>query len=174
MRVYKLTDESMRTHNGFQWEIWKWYETSGEGKLCGPGWLHGYEHPLLAVLHNPIHVNFYKPRLFETWTGNGKIKKDGQMKLGSTKMKLVKEIPFPKITTTQRIAYGILCALEVYDEPEFQKWAENWLNGEDRTARAAVGATMAARAAEAWAAMAATMAAGKINLIRIAQKAMKY
>jgi hypothetical protein len=33
--------------------------------LCGPGWLHAYESPLVAAFMNPIHADFRKPRLFE-------------------------------------------------------------------------------------------------------------
>ena len=176
MKVYKLTDENMQTHNGFQWEIGKWVGADGSGELCGPGWLHAYEHPLLAVLHNPIHADFMRPRLFEAWTGNGKIRKDGQMKLGSTKIKLVREIPLPKVTLTQNVAYGILCALAVYDDATFVSWAENWLSGKDRTARAA---RAAAAAAAAWAARAAEAERAadmdrKLDLIAIAEKAMGY
>jgi len=47
----------MQTHGGFQWELGQWYETSGEGDLCSPGWLHFYTNPLLAVLLNSVHTN---------------------------------------------------------------------------------------------------------------------
>ena len=57
MKGYKLTNQEMQTHNGFQWELGEWQETSGEGGLCGPGWLHYYSDPLLAVLLNPIHAD---------------------------------------------------------------------------------------------------------------------
>jgi hypothetical protein len=147
MIVYKLTDHDMRTYDGFQWELGKWVETSGKGDLCGPGWLHAYEHPLLAVLHSPAHVNFVKKRLFIAWTGRGEIKRDGQIKIGSTKMKLVEEIPLPAISTIQKIAYGILCALEVYDDTSFVEWANKWLIGKDRSMDSAVAASNAAAAA---------------------------
>jgi len=40
--AYKLTNSKMRTFNGFQWELGKWYETTGEGKFYSSGWLHFY------------------------------------------------------------------------------------------------------------------------------------
>ena len=43
-------------------------------------------------------------------------------------MRLIKEIEVPNITLTQKIAFGILCALEVYKVEDFVKWANNWLN----------------------------------------------
>ena len=40
--VYKLTDQKMQTHGGYQWVLGEWHEKSGEGELCGPGWLIRY------------------------------------------------------------------------------------------------------------------------------------
>ena len=60
----KLTDENLRTFNNFQYELGIWVEADGSGNLCGPGWLHYYRSPLLAMLHAPIHnVSRYR-RLF--------------------------------------------------------------------------------------------------------------
>lgn len=36
--IYKLTDASMRTYNGYQWRLNEWRETGGTGGLCGSGW----------------------------------------------------------------------------------------------------------------------------------------
>ena len=150
MLVYKLTDQKMQTLGGFQWEAGKIREASGDGPLCSKGWLHAYESPPLAVLHNPIHANIANPRLFSADTLDGEILRDGMMKLGSTRLVLLEEIPLPQISLTQRAAYGILCALEVYREPSFVFWASRWISGEDRSALAAWVAMRAAAAA--WAA----------------------
>ena len=133
MLVYKLTDQKMQTLGGFQWEAGKIREASGDGPLCSKGWLHAYESPPLAVLHNPIHANIANPRLFSADTLDGEILRDGMMKLGSTRLVLLEEIPLPQISLTQRAAYGILCALEVYREPSFVFWASRWISGEDRS-----------------------------------------
>jgi len=168
---YKLLTQGMTSHGGCQWALDEWKETSGEGELCGPGWLHYYEHPLLAVLHNPIHADIQSPRLFEVEV-EGKIKRDGQMKSGCTRMRISKEIPLPIATTEQRVRYAIFCAMAVLpDKPwaaRWHAWAETWLSGEDRTeeeaAKAAqtmiweqvvIGELRAAWEAAAWAAEAA-------------------
>ena len=39
MLKYKLTTQSLTTHNGFQWKIDEKRTTSGSGELCSPGWL---------------------------------------------------------------------------------------------------------------------------------------
>jgi len=169
--------------------------------LCSEGWIHAYEHPLLAVLHNPIHGN-YDPKTMHLWeckTTDKKPKRDGQLKLGVRNLTTIKQISIPAITITQRISYGILCAKEVCTEAVWNKWADNWLSGKDRTEAAAWVAASAERAAAsttAWVASAASavasaaasaaemvatsaarasMAAERgINLIDIAEKAMTY
>ena len=193
MQVIKLTDQNMRTYNGFQWEIGAQKEASGEGKLCSNGWFHAYESQLLAIMHNPIHGNFNNPRMFIADTLDGKILRDRQTKLGSSKMVLLREMDIPEVTTTQRVAYGILCALEVCMDKKLRLWASRWLSGEDRSGATAAGAARAAEAADAagWAAeaaeeasaasaaaaaWAATAAAADdiLNLKLIAEKAMNY
>ena len=148
MIKYKLTDQKMQTYHGFQWELDKEVETNGEGNLCGAGWLHFYDHPLLALLHNPIHAGIKNPRLFEVEV-SGKSKDDHGLKCGYTKAKLVREIPIPKITPVQRVAYGILCAKKVSKSKEWNQWAFNWLWGKDRTYTAADAAAYAEAAAYA-------------------------
>jgi hypothetical protein len=150
---YKLTDQNMQTHNGCKWVLGEEKRTSGEGELCGPGWLHFYDSPLIAVLHNPIHAGIENPRLFKVKVG-GRHKDDRGQKCGFTKAKLVKEMPLIAITQVQRTAYGILCGLEVCNGPVFVKWAKNWLNGKDRSAWAAAEAAWVTRVA-AWATEAA-------------------
>ena len=152
--VYKLTDENKRTHGGFPgpdgWEIGKTYKTSGKGELCGPGFLHAYHHPLLAVLHNRIHANYDSPRLFLARAA-GKILCDGQMKLGSSRLTLLEEMELPLINMTQRVAYGIIATQKVIGDacPAWSQWAEEWLSGKDRSAEAAWAAAWAAEEA-AW------------------------
>ena len=138
MIVYKLTDKNLRAHGGFQWKIGERVSASGTGPLCTDGWLHAYEHPLLAVLHNPIHANYSPCRLFRA-RGTGKILRDGMLTLGCKHMVLVKEISVPEITITQRVTYGILCARAVVPETNtvWHLWADNWLSGKDRSARTA-------------------------------------
>lgn len=151
MSVYKLTNQSMQTHNGYQWALAEWRATNGKGDLCGPGWLHAYDDPLLAVLLNPVHANLARPRLFEA-TGAGERRDDRGLKCAYTRLRLDKEIPLPTVTTEQRVRFAIGCALAVYHESGFIAWANAWLTGADRREG------RAARAA-AWEAVAAARAA---------------
>ena len=101
MKVYKLTTQDMTTHGDCRWVRGKTKETSGEGGLCGPGWLHWYSDPLLAVIHNPVHADIQNPRLFAA-RASGKVKRDSAMKSGSTRLTLTREIPLPVVSTESR------------------------------------------------------------------------
>jgi hypothetical protein len=157
MKLYKLTDENAQTHGGCQWGEGVTHTASGEGSLCDSGWIHAYEHPLLAVLHNPLHANFGSPRLWEAETTDENPLRDGQMKLGVRNLTTIREIPMPVITREQRVRYAILCAKSVCPDKAWNEWADNWLSGKDRSeesAAAVVWAT-AAWAATEWATWAA-------------------
>ena len=158
MKKYKLTTQDLKTRNT-QWVIGEFQpELSGEGDLCGPGWYHYYHDPLLAAFMNPAHADIGNPRCFEV-EALGKHKDDNGLKGGCTKMRLLEEIDLPAATTNQRIAFGILCAKEVCKNVRWNAWADNWLNGNDRSAHAAYAATDAAAYAASAAADAAAYAA---------------
>lgn len=162
MIVYKLTDQRGQTKNNTQWGEHVTHCTDGHGSLCGPGWLHAYEHPLLAVLHNPVHNNFHNPRLWEAHA-SGEVLRDGQTKLGTTMLTTIREIPLPIVTRAQRVAYAILCA-SVWADPHgaWWRWATRWMNGQDRSV--AVAVAVEASAAES--------AGAELDLVSAAQWAM--
>ena len=179
---YKLTDKDGRTYGGCQWGPGVTNKAPGKGELCTNGWIHLYTDPLLAVLLNSIHGNF-KPDEMLLWTATakGRIKSDHGLKVGAQVVTILEQIPLPEITLEQKIRFAILCAKSVYEEKKFNKWADDWLSGKDRTASAA-GAARAASAARApasaaWAARAASAAAsaaGKdIDLIMLAHQAVE-
>jgi len=133
----------MRTHRGFQWELGKWYETTGEGKLCSPGWLHFYSDPLVGMFMNPDHISIENPRLFRAEV-EGEVLNDNKLKCGYTKARLVEELLVPQISPVQRVRFAILCAKEVYKGKKWNKWANNWLSGKDRTKESTAGAAYTA------------------------------
>ena len=142
--AYKLTDSKMRTYKGFQWELGKWYETTGEGKLCSSNWLHFYNDPLVGMFLNPIHANIKNPRLFRAEV-EGKFLNDNETKCRYSRTRLVEELPVPQISNVQRVRFAILCAKKVYKEKEWNEWADKWLSGKDRTAKSATSATYTAK-----------------------------
>jgi len=124
--VWKLTDQNMRTYNGYQWTLDTKHIFPGVGPLCTFGWCHAYLSAQLAVLLAPIHVMFDPPRLFE---GRGVVgAHDFQLKVGCSSLTLGREIKIPEITVRQRIAFGLNCALAVYQEEFFVRLAKKWLS----------------------------------------------
>lgn len=161
MKAYKLTDENGVTFGGTKWGEGVMHEANGLGELCGPGWLHYYDDPVLAVMLNPLHADFGNPLLWEA-EAEGQIKSDNGLKFGCTKLTTVKRIDLPAVTTTQRVRFAILCAKQVCIDPAWNVWADKWLSREDRAEAAwatAAWATAAKRAAETWAARAEAWAA---------------
>ena len=165
MKLYKLTDEKGRTYGGCQWGEGVTHTVSGEGELCGPGWIHAYTDPLLAVLLNPIHGNFPSDTM-HLWECEGEVgKTDHGLKVGCTACTTVRQLDVPQVTAEQRVRFGLLCAMRVYTDPGWVVWAQGWLSGEDRTESAARAAASAARSA-AWSAV-------DIDLTAIAAEAVR-
>lgn len=135
---YKFTDHKMKTHGGFQWEIGRKATTTGEGELCGPGFLHYYADPLLAVLLAPLHVNFGPDRRLFRVEAGGVIKNDRGLKLGASELTLLEEIPVPVVAMKQRAAFAAKCA----------EWAKEAARG-PRLAPAEIGAKLTQFAREA-------------------------
>jgi len=131
MKYYKLTDQNMQTHHGFQWEVGVWVEATGDPEqgLCSDGYLHCYDSLLLAVLHNPIHASIKDPLAWEVEVGGKSLENHG-LKYGFRKMRLMEELPVPVITLEHRVRYAILCALYVifyFAAPVFK--AAMWIVG---------------------------------------------
>jgi len=137
MIIYKLTRQDRTTRDGFKYppKGSRLPELDGAGELCSCHWYHGYAHPLLAVLHAPIHVDSDYTKMIEIEVP--KVYALDQMKLGFTTGIVGRVIPLPKITDEQRKRYAIGCACSVYKDRSFRKWADDWISGKDRTRSAA-------------------------------------
>ena len=182
MKRYKLTTQDMKTRPGerneTRWVVGEWVEATGdlEQDLCSDAYIHWYDDPLLAVLLNPVHACLDNPRLWEVEV-TGDTKTDGQLKGGSRRVRLVREIDVPRITIEMCVTFAILCAKAVYKDREWNTWADRWLSGEDRTTNAAAyAAAGAANAADAagYAADAAARAAALRAVARAARRRAAY
>ena len=157
MKLYKLTNQDGQTHGGCQWGEGVTHTASGKGGLCGPGWLHAYTDPLLAVFLNPIHANIQNPRL---WECDGEVgKTDHGLKIGCTRLTTIREIPLPAVTTNQRVRFAILCAKTQHHDAGWTAWADGWLSNANRAAARAYSAAASAYSAAASAYSAADSAA---------------
>lgn len=134
---YKLTSQSLQTHNDFQWTVGEWFSIKahlrGKNDLCTNSWFHCYNNLLLATLLNPAHAQINNPRVFRCYVkGSRKLSPDH--KTGFAFMKLGEELTLPEVSLTQRRAFGILCAKEVYSgDGRWVQWAGKWLSGTDRS-----------------------------------------
>jgi len=186
---YKLTIQDLTTYNNTKWVLNEWKETSGLGSLCNTGWLHCYSNLILAVLLNPTHANITNPRLFKCEV-DGECLTDNGMKEGWTRMRIIEEMELPQLSHINKIAFGILCALEVNKDEKFVLWANNWLENKDRSKESARAVyRYAANAANAaavdgafyrdyadaavYAARYAASANANIGLITLAERAME-
>jgi hypothetical protein len=141
--LYKLTNADDQTRGETQWGEGVEHTADGGGELCTAAWIHAYVDPVLAVLMDPIHGCFLDSDA-HLWECDGDVGVDDGTKVGCTRLKTLRRIPIPEVTTEQRVRFAILCALEVYDDPDWVKWAKGWLDGKNRAAYAAHAAARAA------------------------------
>ena len=132
MQLYKLTDASGNTRGGTHWGPSVTHHARGDANqpLCTDGWIHAYEHPLLAVLLNPIHAGYQTPRL---WEASGEIGvRDGQIKCGCRSLTTIREMAVPAMTVEQHVRFAIACTWPL-GKADWRVWAIHWLDGADRT-----------------------------------------
>ena len=131
--MYKLVKQSsngvMTTMNSTEWNIGVTNTAIGEGNaMCSDAVLHCYSHPLLAVIFNPIHADIKNPILLEIECSEI-INTDG-LKHACKEQTPVAVLELPEVTTIQRVAFAIKCALLACKDDQFILWANKWLSGE--------------------------------------------
>lgn len=159
MTYIKLTREDGTTRKGMRWDVGVTNRATGAGnRLCSDGVLHVYDTPEQAAFMRFAHCDSYT-RAWEVESEDEGVT-DGT-KRGSKSCTVVQEIQLPKITTEQRVEIAVRASLLVYADAAYAEWANKWLSGEDRTAKAAYAAAEAASHAAnaAYAAHAAANAA---------------
>jgi len=152
MTAYKLTDQDCYTRRGMSgetfWKLGVRHEITDTGtRLCTNQVFHFYPSAAMAAFANPIGAQIVNPRCFEVEVED--VVNRDSIKGGCKAITRGQEVPVPVLTLEQRIEIGIRCALTVYKDPGFQSWANAWLSGEDRTAKAAAAPSYAAYAANA-------------------------
>lgn len=135
-KYYKLLSQDLKSFNNTQWELNKTITVNIPGNtMCSKQVLHCYNHPLLAVLLNPIHADIYTPTLFEI-NVDEIVNNDG-LKFASKSQTLVKKLSIPEISIEQKIEFGIRVAKLVSKDKIWNLWADNWLNGSDKSVESA-------------------------------------
>jgi hypothetical protein len=146
MKYYKLLSQDLTSFKNTKWQIGVPITVNKAGnEMCSKRVLHCYNHPMLAVIFNPIHANITNPKLFEIEVDE--ICNTDGLKFASKSQTLLREISIPEITTEQKIEFAIKVSKLVYKNEKWNLWADKWLDGSDRTAYAAYAAYYAADAA---------------------------
>lgn len=123
--------QEMTSRNDLKWEMGVPNTITKPGnQMCSDEVLHCYNHPVLAVIYNPIHVDIEHPRLFEI-NVDEIVATDG-LKFASKSQTLIEELPLPIVTLDQKIEFGIRAVKLVCEEKAWNIWADKWLSGEDR------------------------------------------
>ena len=162
LTVFKLLTMDNRSrkgrHNETLWVPGVPRTVEGTGGLCTEGWIHAYRDPLVGEFLNPVHANLKEPYTVWQCVANGRMLQEWD-KIGVSQLEIVKELDPVYPSSTQRVAFGILCALGGNPSPKWRKWARRGLSNTDRTEEEAVGAEAAAETGAAWAARGAVWAA---------------
>lgn len=174
-KLYKLTDQNNETQNHTKWGENITHTADGKSdELCNNHWIHAYADPLLSILMNPIHADFKNPKL---WECQGEIGLEKPDKIGCTSLTTLIEIPLPEITTEQKVKFACLCAKSVYHLWEKYDKSGIWLKWYNDGCKADAAWAAGAAGAAAWAAWAARDAAGdageKLDLVKLAYKAIE-
>jgi len=137
--LYKLTDCNRYTRDDTRWGEFITHSVPKQNKgvkLCTNQVIHAYEHPVVAVLMNPVHADLMGPRL---WVAKGKIvNRDGDLKCGVKKLITLQQIPLPTLTQTEQLEIVVRCVLARYRKKSLVTWARSWLDGTDRSQKAAL------------------------------------
>jgi len=163
--IYKLTSADDTTKNGTVWGPGVEHAVNGELAHCING-LHVYTDPLIAVFMDPIHGQFgptahlWIGRAYDEWTEN-------ETKLCCRRVKTLRRIELPVLTIEQKMEGAIRLVLTLKNLPrQWRRWARGWLDGTDRTVKAADAARSAAAAA--WPAAARSAADGGVTSRQLA------
>lgn len=105
MNGIKITDEDMKTFNGFQWVLGEDYKIPlarryPDTPLCSDAWFHYYKHLWHAYLFNGIHGCFDPAtmRMFKCEVSGVYQYQGTEYKSGCTRLKLIEEIPVMRLT----------------------------------------------------------------------------
>lgn len=133
----KWVSKDMKTMNRTCWDVGVTKKLPEQENLRVDylGLFHYYRHPLLAVIFKGDHGCGAYKKLYAV-KPEGVIVDRVDMS-GATTLTLIEEIEAPKLDGNRRIAFFILCALEVCKKDEYVFWAKKWLSGADRSQQSA-------------------------------------
>ena len=113
-KLYKLTDEQGRTRAGedneLTWAVGVEHKTAGTGtQLCTADVIHAYEHPLIAVLMNPVHA-MLNPATMRLFVAEGEVVARDAFNCGVHSLKITEEISIPTLPLEFMVLLAIWAA----------------------------------------------------------------
>ena len=123
---YLITDSNNKT-----WRDVTWEENITHEQNDNPNYLFSvYDDPILAHMMNSAYEGFKNPNI---WLAEGKVTNSFEFRYECSKLTAKKQIQVNIPTDDQRIAFAILCSIQIVSNPIYKKWAKNYLSGNDRT-----------------------------------------
>jgi len=127
---YLITDQDNKTWRDIQWgeNVTHEEENSNYHFVV-------YNSPQTACYMYPCYEGTKNPKLW-TATGEHLAVAEG-FRSKCAKLTTLNEFPITLPTNEQRINFGILCAVNVAQSPQFMEWSLKYLRGEDQTKESA-------------------------------------
>lgn len=124
--LYLVTDHENKTLRDLQWSENVTYE-----ETKNPNYLFSvYNDPIVGHMMNPAYEGFKNPNF---WLVEGDIAHSFGFRHECSKLTALKKIDVQPPTDLQRIAFAILCSIHIVSNPDFKKWAKDYLSGNDRS-----------------------------------------
>jgi len=140
--------------------------TGSEG-LKGKKKFYAFKHPLVGLLLNPVCSDYQRPRMWECDCPTVAGELDLGVQVRGELCTILRQLAVPIIRDEEFLRFGILCAMQVFKDKFWLRWAQEWLYGVDRTS---VSAEIAAMVAEGFSSssLAAKAAAHTATAVEIA------
>ena len=123
---YLITDSNNKT-----WRDVTWEENITHEQNDNPNYLFSvYDDPILAHMMNSAYEGFKNPNI---WLAEGEVTNSFEFRYECSKLTAKKQIQVNVPTDDQRIAFAILCSIQIVSNPIYKEWAKNYLSGNDRT-----------------------------------------
>lgn len=134
MRKYLLVDLKGRSRRGMLIEVDRASVNRRlGGEIVSRNIWECADSPLLAVMINPLHAEFVRPRLFEL---------RGDFDDKKINLQRVREVAVPEVSPEQKLVFAMYCIRSLAPEHIFAAWSERWLANIDRSV---TGAQLARR-----------------------------
>lgn len=124
MKKFILVDRQGNTHNRQHIEAGKFRVAEGDAMDASVAAImkSGTNSPILAVMNYPGTIDDgLKMFLLHVWS------------LEDEGYSIVKEVPLPAISAEHKLDFAIKAVGAIYEFSDYGNWAENWINGHDRS-----------------------------------------